>query len=183
MDPFENPYAATHVDSFNAPSKRPLKKPVSATVFGVLHLIFGILGAVGTPLNFISISMINSHDRPPNPAWDVMRDTPGYMTFYIASLAIGFVMSIVLIVAGMGLLKDKPSGRTLSIWYGFASLLIGVGSTAINFFLLYEPLSQLGGPEGTIILAIGFIGAAVGAIYPILTLIFMYRRNVVEYFQ
>mgnify|MGYP007059403032 CR=1 FL=1 len=183
MDPSENPYAATHFESSTVPENKQLSKPVSAMVFGILHLVFGVPGLLCSPFNFITINMIESSNRPANAALDVMRDTPGYMTYYKGTIIVGVVMAAVLVAAGVGLLKGRPWGRTLSIIYCCVAICLGIGATFAHFYFLYEPLSQVSGPEGTGAMIGGIIGAVIGPIYPIITLIFMFRKNFVEYFN
>ena len=183
MDPSENPYSAPQYESSVPPQRPSFQRPVSATVFGILHLVFGVPGLLCSPYNFYTLSVIESHDRPANAALDVMRDAPGYMTFYTGGLVAGVAMAAVLVAAGVGLLKGKRYGRSLSIVYAGLAILMVIASTVAHYYVLSEPLSQVAGPEGVAARAGGVIGAVIGPIYPILTLFFMYKRSIVEYYQ
>lgn len=187
MEPSENPYASSHYESSLPEKPAPLSKsntkPVSAIVIGIIHLVFGIPGLLFSPFNFIMLRAIENESRAPNAAWDIMRDAPGYMVFYKSSLVLGVVMSIALIAAGVGLLIGKSWGRTLSIVYAIAGIIMTLVGAAVNYFFLFAPLSQSDSPEAIGGIIGGVVGLVLGPIYPIITLIFMNRASVVEYYR
>jgi hypothetical protein len=123
-----------------------------------------------------------------NPVLDLMAENPGYRLFNQVSLGLGFIATIVLIIAGVGLLQSKSFGRTLSIGYGIYALLSGIVGLIASYVFLIQPLLERaqaagGGPEqaGAIGGMIGgLFGGCLGLVYPILLLIFMCRRNVAE---
>ncbi len=101
-------------------------------------------------------------------------------------MAVGAVFTIILGLAGIGLLMFRSWGRTLSIVYviyAFISMIVGI---VINFCFLLPPLLEKQaalppGPEkaGAMGGIVGILaGSCIGFIYPIILLIFMYRPNV-----
>jgi hypothetical protein len=126
-----------------------------------------------------------------NPVLELMQRNSIYYGFMIASLALGLIATIVLIVAGVGLLSGKPYGRNCSIGYAAYAIISGIIGIAMNvIFLLLPMLEQLDnmadGPEkaGAIGGAVGgTLGGACGLVYPIILLIFMMRTPVINYMR
>jgi hypothetical protein len=95
------------------------------------------------------------------------------------------------IIAGMGLLNGKSYGRTLSIWYGIYGIISVIVGIISHFVFVMGPLTEMlermpNGPEkmgAQIGMYSPVFGSCIGLIYPVLLLIFMKRRVVVEYFQ
>ncbi len=165
-----------------------MQRPTSVTVFGVLNLVFGALGLFG--MLFTIIIFILPLPTANNPVLEIMRNSPGYALWMKLAIPLGFLATGVSIAAGIGLLKLKNWGRTLSIGYAIYSIAAVLLGSVLNYFFIMQPLmeqaSQKSGPE-----AAGLIGAAIGGtfgscfgmIYPILLLIFMFRPKVVAAFQ
>ena len=163
-----------------------MQRPAALTVFGILNLVFAGLGLVGS---LFSMVMFRTMQDPnvPNPVFEVMMENPAYATFSNVALVLGLVASIVLGVAGIGLLQVKPWGRHLSIGYGVYCIVMAVVGMVANYVFLFGPvmerLAELPpGPEKagvTVGLVGGVCGGCVGLIYPIILLIFMYRANVI----
>ena len=94
------------------------KRPTSVTVMGVLNLVFGILGllAVLCGGGVVALAVAGlSNAPPPKPGEPdlvglfkaIDQEVPSYKIYMGASLVIGLILSIVLIVAGVGLLRMK----------------------------------------------------------------------------
>ena len=191
----QNPFDDS--DSQNAPAStnaRPSERPTSVTVFGILNIVFGILGVCGTAFGLVSIfaqEALQPPGAPVNPVQEAMNASDGYQAFLIGASAVGMVATIALIISGAGLLNGKLYGRTLSIWYaiyGIISVIVGlIANIVFVFGPVFEQLDQMpDGPEkigATAGLYGGVFGSCIGMIYPVLLLIFMKRRNVVTYFQ
>jgi hypothetical protein len=106
------------------------------------------------------------------------------------SIALGAVVCVVLLAAGIGLLRLRPWARMASIIYAIYAILMGLVGMVVNYYFLVQPMlaqaQQKQGAEaaGAIGGAIGgCIGGCFGLIYPILLLIFMTRANVVAAFR
>ena len=165
-----------------------MQRPTSVTVFGVLNLVFGAIGLFG--MMFTVIILILPLPTTNNPVLEIMRNSPGYALWMKLAIPLGFLACGVSIAAGIGLLKLKNWGRTLSIGYAIYSIVACLLGAVLNYIFIMQPLmeraSQKSGPE-----AAGLIGAAIGGtfgscfgmIYPVLLLIFMFRPKVVAAFR
>ena len=125
-----------------------------------------------------------------NPVLEIMRTSPGYAAWMKITIPLGFLAAGVSIAAGIGLLKLKSWGRTLSIGYGIYAIVAGLLGVMLSFIFVMQPLmqqaSQKSGPESAALIggAIGgTIGGCFGMIYPVLLLIFMFRPKVVAAFR
>jgi hypothetical protein len=166
-----------------------MQRPVSVTVFGVLNIVFGALGVIGV-IAVIVITYILPLPTANNPVLEITRNSPGYALWMDVALPLGLLATGVSVAAGIGLLKLKNWGRTLSIGYAIYSIVAGVIGSMVNYIFVMQPLmeqaSHKSGPE-----AAGLIGAAIGGtfgtcfgmIYPVLLLIFMLRPKVVAAFR
>ena len=165
-----------------------MQRPASVTVFGVLNIVFGALGffaVIFTVITFmVPLSSTNS------PVVEIMRNSPGYAIWMKLAIPLGFLAAGVSIAAGVGLLKLKSWGRTLSIGYAIYSIVACLLGAVLNYIFIMQPLmeraSQESGPEAAALIggAIGgTFGSCFGMIYPVLLLIFMLRLNVVAAFR
>jgi hypothetical protein len=125
-----------------------------------------------------------------NPVVKIIQSSPAYAAWLKISVVLGIIVSVALLVAGIGLLNLKPWARTLSIIYGIYTIIMTIIGDVINYFLLIQPMLQQAhnqqGPEaaGAMGGAIGgLFGGCIGMIYPILLLIFMTRPHVVAAFN
>lgn len=183
-NPYQSPGEIRPVGG--APAKP--SRPTSVVVFGILNLLFGVLGLCGAAGTAAMLMFMPQNPNVRNPVLELMANSPGYRLFNQISTGLGFIVAIVLVVAGIGLLQTKSFGRTLSIGYSIYALVAGVVGLIVSFMFLMKPLLEQaqaagGGPEraGAIGGMIGgMFGGCVSLIYPIVLLIFMYRRNVVE---
>jgi hypothetical protein len=165
----------------------PMQRPVSATVFGILNIAFGVMGLVGL---LVSLALFSVAATGASPVAKIMRENPSYALWIKVSIPLWLLATAALLAAAVGLLKCKEWGRKLSIGYAIYSVLLGVLGLLLNFFFLVQPLlreaAQRQGPEaaGAIGGAVGgSVGGCFGLIYPILLLIFMTRPKLVAAFQ
>jgi hypothetical protein len=163
-------------------------RPASVVVFGILNLVFGLLGLCGMAGSAAMFFALPQDVRVRNPVLELLASSPGYRLFTQVTVGLGFIATIVLIAAGIGLLQTKSFGRTLSIGYSIYAILSGIIGLVVTFVFLVRPLLEQAqapgrGPEqaGAIGGMIGgLFGGCLGMVYPIVLLIFMCRRNVAE---
>ncbi len=188
-----SPYQSPESFQSPGPSHKPeAPRPTSATVFGILNLLFACLGLCGVVFGAISLFATQMiPDMPPNPAMELMKQNEPYYMFTIVMMALGFVATLALGLGGIGLLMMRSWGRTLSIGYAVYTILAGIVGMIANWVWLIQPLleqadAMAAGPEkaGAIGGAIGGgIGGCIGLIYPVLLLIFMMRPSLVQAFR
>jgi hypothetical protein len=163
-----------------------MKRPHAITILGALNLAFGALGVLGTPMTFVSLF------RPPgdNPVFGLLQQDRFLWGWTLVGGILGLLASILLIAAGVGLLKDKRWGRLGSIVYCGYTLVSGVVGIVVSAVFLVGPLWQVAsrssGAEavGAAAGAIGgLIGGLMGMLYPAVLLAFMFRKNVVSHFH
>ncbi len=164
-----------------------MQRPAAVTVFGILNIVFAAFGVFGV---LASIALFSRTDASNNPVVRIIRDSPAYAGFLKLSIPLGLIACVVLLVAGIGLLRLQPWARKLSIGYAIYAIVMSLVGAAMNFIFLLRPMleeaSHKQGPEaaGAIGGAIGgTVGGCFGLIYPILLLVFMTRAKVVAAFE
>ena len=179
----KNPYTPPVTPGQAQPTPAgPTTKPVSATVFGILNILFGVLGVCGIGFS-VAVFFMPQNPQFPNPALEAMQGDGPYSLFLKVAIGIGSIFVVVLILSGVGLLKGRMWGRTLAIVYSVYAIISAVVGGVVNYFLLWGPMLQdagpaAPGPENAAAIggAIGGIGGTcVGMIFPIVLLIFMLR--------
>ena len=160
-----NPYTVVH----DAP------KPASIKVFGILHIVFGAMGIVGSVVGMIFFIFIQSTEF----AQEIrsMIDTQyreSYWTFMQFSSCFGGILSLILLACGVGLLRERNWGRTGSLGYAAFQILYTFANTALS-------MSMMKHDESFIFIAGGALcGVLFAFIYPICIMIFLTRPNVIE---
>jgi hypothetical protein len=188
-NPYQSPNAFT--DKYQAPNLQP-QLPVSAIVFGILNLVMGGLTLCGTAASSIAFFMPTTPEAlEMNPALKIMHETRWFFVYNVVLAGLSFVAGIALLIAGLGLLTQKPYGRYLSIGYAWYAIIMGIVGLLVNVLLffpaMYEAIERA--PEGpvkagaTIGLIAGAIGSMVGFVYPTLLLIFMNRAVLIAAFR
>jgi hypothetical protein len=142
--PPSNPYQFESQTPYaTATQAQQLEKPKTIKVFGVLNVIFGGLGLLGTCIGlgailaFTTFDLIPVPEGPPNPAF-VTQDENAFLYFYnIISAACGLIFSIVLLVSGIGLLKHKKWGRTVGLAWAVYCVLTTIVVSVITWTHIY----------------------------------------------
>jgi hypothetical protein len=166
-------------------------RPTAVTVFGILNLLFGAFGVCclgfSAAAMFIPFGPEMSRDNVP---LQLMEESPLYRNFNRAEMVLGIAASIVLIVAGIGLLRLRPWGRKLAIGYGIYSVATDVIASIINLGFVFPILFQKAESASGIAMAAvwialfsGIAATVCGLTYAGLLLYFMYRPNVVAAFN
>ena len=163
-----------------------MQRPVSVTVFGILNIVFAVLGVFGMIGTLVLFSMSEASN---NLVVRIMRESPGYAAWLKLTIPFGLLACIVLLAAGIGLLRLKSWARKVSIGYAIYAIAFGLLGMVMNFIFLLRPMLEEAqrrqGPEaaGAIGGAVGgTIGGCFGLIYPIVLLIFMTRPKVAAAF-
>lgn len=180
-----NPYEVSSSESYGNPGvASPGERPLTATLFGVLNLVFGCFGILSSVMGAAIFAAMAYDVLPGADTQPTGMDHPAVLGVNYANLVLGLILSVVLIISGVGLLKFKPYGRTLANYYGALTIGSVVISLIVHTIFVVVPATQslddINSPEqaGMIAGAIGgVIGGCIGLIFPILLLVFMNRRE------
>lgn len=164
-----------------------MQRPTSVTVFGILNIVFAVFGAFGL---VVTLAMFSLQTDLNNPVIRLIHENPTYAAWMKFSVLLSMPGLLVLLTAGIGLLRMKSWARILSIIYAIYAIIAGIAGMVANFFFMVRPLleqaQQQQGPEAAAAIggAIGGgIGGCLGLIYPVLLLIFMTRPKVMAAFR
>jgi hypothetical protein len=177
-NPYRSPAAATP-----GPATAAAGRPASLVVFGILNIVFGILGLCGTAGSAAMFFVEMPRDPlVPNPALELMESDATYRIIMQVMIALGAVAAVVLLAAGVGLLRSKSWGRTLSMAYGWYAIVGAIVGMLVHWLYLVQPLVAKMDPAfgpaeaATVGVAVsGFLGGCLGMIYPVILLVFMSR--------
>ena len=190
-------------------------RPTSVLVIAIFHFILGGLGLLGGLFGIASSVIVYSQSSTPAPAPAAARPAgpagitvaaqnqflnarlPYWKEIGILFNLLDFAISVLMIVAGVGLVQMKPWGRTCSLVYGGASIVSQVGRLifTVGFFLpamsdFYDSLASPGSglpPGFSNIMKWALIGGVavslLGFVYPIIVLILLSRRSVLAAFS
>lgn len=182
-----------------------LREPGAIKVFGVLHLViaaYGILMGLFSLLSTVFFQGISKSLATPRGAagpsgadqemamMNYMNDLKSYT--YV-SLAFTFLLAVLLIIAGIGLLKGREKGRVMSIRYAWVSLLTKAITFAITIAVvipatkrmtdtLYQGMpGNLGNTMGSVMQYSQLVTILFMCIYPIVVLVVMKGQKIKEY--
>lgn len=166
-------------------------RPTAVTVFGILNLLFGAFGVCclgfSVATMFVPFGPAMTEENLP---LQLIEESPLYRNFNRAEMALGIMASIVLIAAGIGLLRLRPWGRKLAIGYGIYAIAMDVFTSIVNLGFVFPILFQKAEAASGLALAAvwialfsGIFGTLLGLTYAGLLLYFMYRPNVVAAFK
>ena len=141
------------------------KRPGGLTALAVVNFIFGGLGLLGMlALAAIMVLFLGVAEATENSENEMQQQIveawqevglPAIMLL----VGLGLVVSVLLIVSGIGYLKQKRFlGRTLGTAYGVLGILSNALSAALT------PVEQGGGMN---------LGLIIGLVYPVLTLLLL----------
>ncbi len=161
-----NPYTVVH----DAP------KPASIKVFGILNIVFGAMGLIcggAGALFFVLATQSSEFAFELNRAMSAQY-AEGYITFLQFSSCFGVILSLILIICGVGLLRERSWGRNGSMGYAAIQILYTLASTVLSMSMMKHDESFIFSAGGTM------CGVLIALIYPICIMIFLTRQNVVE---
>jgi hypothetical protein len=186
------------------------KRPTAVTVIAILNIIFGSLGllcyacaGILVAVFFGGASALGGQDPDLRLLQEIFesmkRDIPALMPLMIGSMVVGLVLSIILLISGIGLLSLQRWARALSIFYGFTTILTQVGYLLVEMVYLNPAVDrwqrnwlaqhpgvqiQEGGMNANSPLnnLSSYIGAGLSIIYAIILLIIMFQSATVAAF-
>ena len=176
-----------------------MKRPTSVTVFGILNIVFAVIGMCGVAVTAAQPAIqqaveqaakADGQEVQQDPVQKLLAAAPKVRLIANISTGSGVVVSLVLLISGVALLLMRPWGRTLSIVYAVYDIISKIALSALSFWFIQSALegqeevpAEI--PVGTLqgIFAFSFGCSLIfGLVYPIVLLIFMFRTTVTEAF-
>jgi hypothetical protein len=121
---------------------------------------------------------------------EVAQAVPGYRAYQIGQPLVGLLLSVLLLVSGIGLLNMQRWARTLAILWAVLMILLEVGSTAFHLLIVSPAMTRAlrnvplgpGIPDASVIVGITNVVMVVFAIllsaYALILLLMMLRQTV-----
>ena len=187
-----SPYAVSQ--SGMSPVSPPDLPPAAPTqvpkVFGIIHLCYAVLGAL---VSFAGVAVMFGMKMMVDNLGDEMKEVKplldayqGMEVYIYSDVAVKLLMAVILFIAGVGLLKRKPWAIKLSVFWSIARIMAAIGmmiwglSVSAGFQerlgtvqdAQQEQIQQLSQGVGNI------MGIVMICIYPIVSLIFLSKKNV-----
>ncbi len=167
------------------------QRPAALTVFGILNLIFGVIGLVGTAISY------KLYFTPLEGQTGIMADLLRSDAFYASCMRInivpGTLFVIFQIISGIGLLKAREGARRLAIFCGVYGILAGIFIGYLSYyhtipFTIEYTLKTVKDPTvadmtRALSKGAGLAGIFAGFIYPVLTLVFLGKKSVRDFCQ
>ena len=116
-----------------------MNRPTSVTVLGIINLVFAAWGFLGVAM-VVAMDFMPMPANAKNPMLDLMQQNAVYAIYTKVSLMLGIVATIVLGLAGIGLLMMRPWGRWLSIGYAIYGILSVIIGAVLFYTFLLGPL-------------------------------------------
>lgn len=169
------------------PPAAPAAAPAPSSglkILGIAQCALGVFGLLSAPLSLLTRAMARDpgSQRVQHLLWDGWL---GAWTY--ASLLIGTALAVLLIVAGVGVLKGRALGRRLSMIHAVAAIALVVVGQIVAVVGLYPALFELaasgsaaerGGAIGGVVG--GLFGSLVALVLPAVELYVMTRPDVKE---
>lgn len=177
-----------------------LGEPQTVKVFGIMHLVFAGFGLLSLAWALVMAVIGNPFlafaTKSPEIIAQVEQQAAmqaKMLPLTIIGSAITLIVAILMIIAGIRLLKKRKSGLTWSNRYAWTSL----GTKVINMILAFvftvpimketmgstlEGAGSLSGMAEGIMIGSMVVGALISAIYPTLTLILLNRPKTKAWF-
>lgn len=142
----------------------PATTPTFIKVFSILNMVFGGLGLLCAPFNFVSIPL----------ALKALGSSPLMKAYLVFSSVWGFIGAVILLATGIGLWKLRAWARKLAVGYSVLAIAIGLAGIAITVAMFgagdgseIERAQRIGGVVG------GVVGGLIGLAYNILLIVFL----------
>ncbi len=133
---------------------KPPQRPVGALVIAILNFVFGGFGLMGIVCGglyvlFVVIVLSVAPIPPPPPGQpdpmgpprlllEELQAIPGFIPYVAISAIQSFVMPFLLLISGYGLVKMRPYGRSLAIFYAILTLVIVLCNAAYTLAFFNE---------------------------------------------
>ncbi len=167
-----------------SPTPPPQKAPSKSswpTAIGVISIVWGSLGLICTPLSAL-VSKFNPQAK------DMQAKFPDwYTTYSTAGLPVGIALAVLLLVAGICLLKRIHASRALLLTYAGVNIAWTVVGSIMVITVLFPSFLEGDMPNKAAVIG-GMVGGTIGGMvagmaWPIFLLVWFRRRKIRQQVQ
>ena len=189
QNPFSSPMSAVESRPTDAPGQPTGSRPVSPMVFGVLGIMVAVFGGLGGVIGLIAAAVMQAAGTP-QPG---MPTSPlGIAYVWVAGIA-GLVASVLLLAAGISLVRYRSQGPKLFSVYAYMSIVLTVAGVIYSMVRMSTMIDQMAAqnPEiandpttRSIMQASMYVGAATNVVwllFPGLGLVLLNRKKVKDH--
>jgi hypothetical protein len=133
------------------------QKPPVAVVLGILHIIFGSLGLICNICGMAGVGVIyfgaNEIYKKAGPTekkeleqiWNQLNESvPGLVVYLFADMIGSMLLGLVLLIAGIGLLRVRPWARQVSIIWAVVRFIVVVATLAYTVAVVNPGMQKFG---------------------------------------
>ena len=106
-------------------------------VFGIIHIVYACLGMIGAAfgvLGMVAMKAMAPHLGDEVEGLDVFFSAYDKMAMYsYIDVGIKVILGLVLLIAGIGLLKKKLWAQKLSVTWSVVRIIVGIGMTILSY--------------------------------------------------
>ena len=118
------------------PPPTTIAYPASIKVFGILNVIFGVIGFCGIAAGAIGLLFLGWASQHPDFGNEVRQQmSESHLLFAQIMIFPSFALTVLLFISGIGLLRNKKWGCKSSIIYGilviFQAVINAIGTTLL----------------------------------------------------
>ncbi|GAB4339770.1 MAG: hypothetical protein Kow0099_15180 [Candidatus Abyssubacteria bacterium] len=161
---------------------------------GVFNIVYAILfrlccGFAGAALYSVfsgAMQEIAKKEGVQMPAMELSGPLQAYSTI---NAFLSLVLGVALLAGGIGLLKLKPWGRSLSLGVAAAEVVWAIIDLGISLFLIYPRMAEMMQgeltPEQQMVFSVvvGVVSVLIRLVYPVVLLVVLNRDSVKEQFE
>jgi hypothetical protein len=161
-----------------------MPRPVPVSIFGILNIVFGVYALYSV---FATLSTLSITGETKNEIAKIIHDVPAYATWVKCTIPLGLLSFVLLVPAGVGLLRLAEWARNLSIAYGVYAILFDIAVAITNYrYVLPRVLGEAfraNGGSSVPLAVVAIMGGLFGMIYPVALIVFMMRKEIVAAFR
>ncbi|MGJ8643658.1 MAG: hypothetical protein ACSHX9_09640 [Luteolibacter sp.] len=182
-----------------AANQSQVGEPQTVKIFGILHLVFAAFGAMGIAWALLTAVTGNPFASfgPQTPEMAAQAEMQAQMQDKLMPMTliangIGILVTILMVTAGIKLLKKKKDALKWSNRYAYLSIFAKVVGLVMMFTYMIPVMKEffdsqnLPGPVSRIMMPVmigsAFIGLVIGTIYPVLALVLLNRPATKDWF-
>ena len=152
-----------------------MRRPAVVTVFGILNIVFAALALSCMPFTLLFLLMPERLGIFGVAMLEVREGAPAYHAWLVASNVLGILAAVVLLFAGIGLLKMKSWGRSVSIGYAIFDMLRSGAGLVFTYAYVVAPVmrEENQSPFAAAEMMSDLAGGCIALIYPVVLLSFL----------